>query len=407
MKRTLSAEELAGETGLSIDQLDWLTRIGILRPPEPGRYSPGDGIRAKMLAALLEAGFTQEQIERATSENKFNIHHVDKYVLVEPAPRYRTFSEFSASIGASAPLLPGIYHVLGLPEPDPDSMIDVMEEALLDQFLNGWRLAGNDETFVRAARLLGEGTRFAVAGWMDLFFEQIAAPARERFFRHEVERFPEEVSRTSTLLVRLLPRLMTWLTQRYVEEIIFGGVVEGFESFLASRGLAPAPRPTPPPSVVFADLTGYTRLTDELGDEVAVRIAGSLQRHAEDIAATNGGRLVKLLGDGAMLLFPEPRRGVEAAVELVGDLTADLDVPAHAGVHVGPVIERDRDLFGRTVNLAARVAGKAGPGEVIVSEAVVRASEGAPFEFEPVDRAVLKGFAEPVQLFKVSAPGRG
>src|SRR6266508_4329557 len=104
----------------------------------------------------------------------------------------------------------------------------------------------------------------------------------------------------------------------------------------------------------------------------------------------------------AMLYFAEPRRGVEAALELVHALTTDLDVPAHAGVDAGPVIERHRDLFGRTVNLAARVAARAGPCEIIVREAVVRSAGDGGFQFEPVDQSELKGFAEPVQLFRVS-----
>ena len=77
-------------------------------------------------------------------------------------------------------------------------------------------------------------------------------------------------------------------------------------------------------------------------------------------------------------------------------------MPAHAGVHAGPVIERDRDLFGRTVNMAARVAGAAGPGEVIVTETVVRAMGDGGLRFEPVDRTDLKGFAEPVPLFRIT-----
>jgi adenylate cyclase len=402
MKTTTSASELSEETGLPLDRLDWLTHIGLLKPPEPGRFSRGDAIRAKMMKALLDAGFSREQIEWAVSEGNLDLHHVDKYVLVDSGPRYRTFAEFSASTGTNAHLLPALFHVLGLSEPDPSSRIDVLEEALLDQFLRVWQLAGNDEAFIRAARLAGEGTRFAVAGWMDLFLEQVAGPARERFLRQEVEHFPPEVARASTLLARLLPKLMVWLTQRYLEQIIFGGIVDGFEAFLASRGQAPLPQPAAPPAVVFADLSGYTRLTDERGDETAVRLAEALQRRAEDIAADKGGRLVKLLGDGAMLYFPDPRRGVQAALELVRSFTDDLELSVHAGVHAGPVIERDRDLFGRTVNLAARIAGTAGPGEVIVSEATLRAAGNEGLRYEPLDGAMLKGFPQPVQLFRAS-----
>ena len=101
-----------------------------------------------------------------------------------------------------------MYKVLGLPEPDPSSRIDTYEEALLEQFLRAWSLAGDDETLIRAARLIGQGTRLAANGWLDLFQEEVAAPARMQLLRGEVKTFPPDVAQAGTLLVRLVPRLV-------------------------------------------------------------------------------------------------------------------------------------------------------------------------------------------------------
>ena len=150
----------------------------------------------------------------------------------------------------------------------------------------------------------------------------------------------------------------------------------------------------------LVDVSGYTRLTEERGDEAAVLVAGRLQRSAEAAAAADGGRLVKLLGDGAMLRFPDARRGVTAALRLVGELGVDAGLTAHAGVHAGPIVERDLDLYGRTVNLASRISSAAGPGEVLVSENVVRSIGDDGLRFEPADTARLKGIAEPVALYR-------
>jgi class 3 adenylate cyclase len=157
--------------------------------------------------------------------------------------------------------------------------------------------------------------------------------------------------------------------------------------------------------VVFVDLSGYTRLTEERGDEVAVRFASSLQREAEATATVNDGRLVKLLGDGVMLRFPDAERGLDAAVGMVRALSSQGSLTAHAGVHAGPVIERDLDLFGRTVNLASRLAEAAGPGEVLVTEVVRDAVDRPTIRFEPADGTVLKGIAEPTALFRVVVDG--
>jgi adenylate cyclase len=201
----------------------------------------------------------------------------------------------------------------------------------------------------------------------------------------------------------LLPRLVPWLIQRYIEQIVTSGIADSFEEVLASRGLGPPPQPADPPAVVFVDISGYTDVTEQRGDAVAVRMATTLQHRAEQVAADRGGRVVKLLGDGAMMQFRDAGGGVRAAIDLVRSLSTTLGTTAHAGVHAGPVIERDRDLFGSTVNLAARVSTAAAPGEVLVTEAIRQLADLDPATFEEIDPASLKGVSTPVRLFRVRA----
>ncbi|MGH2765146.1 MAG: adenylate/guanylate cyclase domain-containing protein [Actinomycetota bacterium] len=405
MPQIFSAEKVAAEAGVPSERVDWLTDIGVLKPPEPGAFRFSDIFRVKMIEALLKAGFTSQQIELAIAEGHFRLDWMDEFYPDEPGPRSeRTFAEFSQVAGPRAGLLPTIYEVLGLPKPDPSSPILVHEEELLRRFLEEWRLTQDDETLIRAARLLAEGTRVTALGWAELLVERVAGPARERFLRGEIERFPRDVTLAFATLADLAPRLMEWLTLRYLEQRSVQGIVESFEQFLASRDVV-HPGPAAPPAVVFVDLSGYTRLTEERGDEVAVRLAATLQGEAAAAATTNGGRLVKLLGDGAMLSFPDAERALAAALDLVRALSVEGSLSAHAGVHAGPVVERDLDLFGRTVNLASRIAEVAGPGEVLVSEAVVEAVDDPAWRFERADAAVLKGITDPVVLFRVRDRG--
>jgi adenylate cyclase len=406
--RNFSKDELVARTGVSLERIDWMTDIGILKPVRPATFRFGDVFRVELVAALLKGGFTSRQIEWAVSEGHLNLDRADEYMRSEPGPQSeRTFAEFMSTAGPRGSLLPAVYSVLGLPPPDPSLPIYTDEEERLLQFLEGWRLAGSDETLIRAARLVAEGTRMATVGWVDLLAEQVADPARERLFRGEIERFPDEVRVAFITLLGLQPRMMEWLIQRYLEQRTVAELVEGLEQFAALRGMVPPHRPTAPPAVVFVDLSGYTRLTEERGDDVAVRFAATLQREAEAVAASHGGRLVKLLGDGAMLYLPDAVRGVEAALDLVGALGVDREMAAHAGVHAGPVIERDRDLFGRTVNLAFRIAEAARPGEVLASQAVVDAVKDSTLRFDPADGAELKGIPGPVPLFRATTDGDG
>jgi class 3 adenylate cyclase len=401
--RTLSRTDLCSETGADPQRVEWLTRIGVLHPRTPGAYTTGDVFRVKMMESLLEAGFTTEQIEAAVKEARLNLQHVDRYVFREPGPRSaRTFAEFAAGLGPDAPrLLRGTYQLFGLSEPDADSHLPVDEEDLLRTFLEVWRNGSDPDAPLRAARLLGDGTRTATAGWADLLYEQIARPAAERWLRKEVEEYPREAVNAAADLFNLLPRLSDWLIQRFIEKSVTEGIAESFEEVLASRGLGPQPEPPDPPAVLFVDVSGYTTVTEQRGDDAAVAIATALQHRAGQTAAARGGRVVKLLGDGAMLLFRQARAAVDAAAELVRTLGADLGLPVHAGLHVGRVIERDRDLYGRTVNLASRVANAAGPGEVLVTDAVARVAGLEPERMEEIDPVPLKGVGEPVRLFRI------
>jgi class 3 adenylate cyclase len=173
---------------------------------------------------------------------------------------------------------------------------------------------------------------------------------------------------------------------------------------LEDAGLALA-RPARPPAMVFLDLVGYTRLTEERGDHVAAELVGRLAEIVKSDSARFGGKPVKWLGDGVMFHFPDPRSAVHCSLHLV-DRTPDSGLPpAHVGINAGPVIFRDGDYFGRTVNVAARIAARAGPGEVLVSEDVVAVASGDGLRYERVGPAELKGVSKPVVLHRVTRGG--
>ena len=377
--------------------------LELITPDEEGRFRFGAVLAVKMATALLESGVPAGSIERAATEGMLRFQRTDEYLPYEPGPRSRrTFAEFQASAGPRSRLLPAVYEVLGLPKPDPSAPIHVDEERLLERFLDAWAMTPDVDALMRAARLMAQGTRAAMLGWMDLQDEQLAEPARERLIRGELEEFPDDVRVSFTKASRLAPEMFVWLSARYLEHRSISGIVDGFERFLATRGLAPIPEPPSPPAIVFVDLTGFTRMTSERGDESAVDAAASLQRHADAAATRHGGRLVKLLGDGALLRLSDAAVGLDAALDLVETMSGEGALSSHAGVHAGPVIERDLDVFGQTVNLASRIADAAGPGEVLASEAVAEVAGDGAFGFERVDDADLDGIPDRVTLFRVT-----
>jgi adenylate cyclase len=403
MARTYSLEEIAAEAACPEDRVAWMTRIGLITSDEDGRFTYGDVLTVKMVSALLESGVPASSMERLAADGLLSFRRTDEYLPHEPSRRSdRTFADFQRSAGPRAELLPAIHEVLGLPKPDPATPIHVDEEALFQRFLDAWALSPDDESPIRAARLMAQGARAAMLGWMDLLDEQLVQPVRERLYRGELDEFPDDVRVAFMKATNLAPEMFTWLSARYLEHRSVNAILEGFERFLAARGLAPIPDPAAPPAIVFVDLSGFTRLTHERGDRSAVMAATTLQRHADVVATRHGGRLVKLLGDGAMMRLTDATAGVDAALDLVETMSGEGALSPHAGVHAGPMIERDLDVFGETVNLASRIADAAGPGEVLASEVVMDEAGVGTFAFERTGDVQLKGLPEPVPLFRVS-----
>jgi adenylate cyclase len=158
------------------------------------------------------------------------------------------------------------------------------------------------------------------------------------------------------------------------------------------------------PAMCFLDITGYTRLTSERGDEAAAELASTFSKMVQRTSIQHHGRAVKWLGDGVMFYFAEPGPGVEAALTMVEGVADAGLPPAHVGLHAGPVLFQEGDYFGQTVNVAARIADYARPGEVLVSQAVVEASSDVAAAFTEIGPVELKGVSEATRLHVARRP---
>lgn len=151
-------------------------------------------------------------------------------------------------------------------------------------------------------------------------------------------------------------------------------------------------------AVVFTDLEGFTRWTAKMGDEAASLLLAEHYRTVGPVVRSRGGRVVKRLGDGLLLTFPEPEAAVLAGLELVDSQPEPLRL--RAGVHCGEVFVTRDDLVGHVVNVAARVTESCKGGQVLVTAEVRDATEGslANVAFGPARRRSFKGVAEPVRV---------
>lgn len=159
-------------------------------------------------------------------------------------------------------------------------------------------------------------------------------------------------------------------------------------------------------AIMFTDLAGSTEISSREGDEMAMNVLALHDRIVRDALDAFGGREVKHTGDGIFASFSYVSRAVESAMDIQrrfrqeGDQTSPM-AQVCIGMSAGEPVDQDEDLFGASVNLAARICGHAAPGQILVSSAVRELSVGKPFVFRDRGPIALKGFDDPVRLFEV------
>ena len=155
-------------------------------------------------------------------------------------------------------------------------------------------------------------------------------------------------------------------------------------------------------TIAFVDLAGFTALTDVHGDEAAVDLVDDFTSIATNAASASGAELVKTIGDAVMLAAPTPDRGLDAVRRLFHAAYERDGFPEpRAGLHHGPVVERGGDYFGSTVNLAARVASRAGSGQALVTATLLDAALATEIDVVALGPHQLRNILDPVELWAI------
>ena len=388
-----SRAELAATAGVAPAFIDRICDLGIL--PSRGTYSEGDMRRARILHSLDAAGLPLDAVGEGISRGIVDLGFVDDpaYELFTGLTD-ETFQQVSDRTGIPLEVLSAMREAAGSSPPQPGDRIRILELDALPaidlEIRNGMRPEGIE----RLLRAWGDSLRRMADVEADLWASDVIAPifaAGGNF----AEIGPSTAA-FSNALQPLAAREIIALYRGQQSVAWMRNFFEGFETGLAAVGLyKPIERP---PAIAFLDLSGYTRLTEERGDAAAADLAGRLSRLVNRTSAEHGGKPIKWLGDGVMFHFRDPGPGVLAALEMVeGAADAKLP-PAHVGIHAGPVLFQEGDYFGRTVNVAARIADYARRGEVLVTDEVVAAGGADGVAYEPIGPVELKGLTEAIPL---------
>jgi len=391
-------QEAAERAGIGIDELDRLVDLSIVTPGADDRFTSGQVRQMGMATSLIAAGIPLDGLATAVQNGHFSLAFLD-------APAFERFSVFSGvtfaqlaeRLDVPVELLMLVREAAGSAAPLPGDRIRV-EELPYAEFIEAQVKAGFRPSAIQGLlRVQGDSLRRMAETESAWWGAEVVKPARA------AGKSPDEIlgvdlgDRISVLTERAiigmyhLQQTRAWTTD----------IIRGLEEMLAAAGLHSML--DQPPAMCFLDITGYTRLTQERGDAAAAQLAEQLGRLVQRASVKHGGRPIKWLGDGVMFHFPNPGLGVVAALEMVAGVADAGLPPAHVGLHAGPVIFQDGDYYGQTVNIAARIADYARPGEVLVSQEVVDCSNGTDIAFREIGPVDLKGVGSAVRLFAATS----
>jgi len=395
---SFSEAELAQRARVDPALVGRLVELGILRPGDgEAPYGLGDVRRVRLVAACESAGLSPEGIGAAIAGGRLSLAFLDLLSLAGRPLTGTTYAELCGEQNLPMALVQRVHEASGLGRPQPGDPIHPLDRDLLGSAQLGRMLGLDDGVLIRIARVYGENLRRIAQAEPEFYHDHVEAPLLASGMDERQMR--AAASQLSDQLAEVVQKMLLAIYSRHQERYTIDHLVEHIEAVVTER------RPQRPPAMCFLDLAGYTRLTEERGDRAAAALATSLADLVEQVSLPHGGQPVKWLGDGVMFHFRQPGRAVVAALEMV-ERTPQAGLPlAHVGLHAGPVVFQDGDYFGRTVNLAARIAGHAGPGQVLVSDQVVAECGDGTVAFEPIGPVPLKGVADPVPLHRAARSG--
>jgi len=390
----LTRDEVARRSGVDEQFVDRLVELGIVTSSEAG-FTEGDVRRTRIMHALDAAGMPLEAVGIAIRQGQIDLSFVeDPAYALFAGPTEQTFADVSADTGIPLELLLTVREAMGSAQPAAGDRMRALElevvPAVRLQLANGVRA----EVIERMLRAYGDNLRRMSEVEADWWMSDVIQPVLARGGQADVG---PQTADFANAFGPVGDRMVLALFHGHQSQAWLKNFFEGFEATLARAGLhSPNGRQ---PAICFLDLSGYTRLTEERGDEAAAELAGRLSRLVQRTSARYGGKAVKWLGDGVMFYFRDPGQGVLAALDMIDGAAEDGLPPAHVGLHAGPVLFQEGDYFGRTVNVAARIADYARRGEVLVSDDVVGAAQEEPgVRFDAIGPVELKGMTEAIPL---------
>ena len=391
---TISLSEAARRSGVPETTLKRWASERVL-PVSGGDWTAAAAAQARVIARMRERGYSLREVRDAVRDGRLAFGSVEE--LLPTPTRSHSRAEAAAAVGLEEELIERIMVLLGTPMALADRITDEdigALERMASALHNGFPLVA----LLQLVRVYAQAGRRIAEAEVRLFHLFVHEPMIRDGIPPEV--MAEDMERMASELIPTVAPVLEYIHARYLRFYMEQDVVGHMEADLPLTRSQPN-RVTM--AFCFVDLTGFTRFTEEEGDDEALDL---VERFVETVEATlpADATIVKTIGDEVMIVSSDARLLTEWAV---GFLTLFDERPRpRVGIHFGGAVYRDGDYFGGEVNLTHRVVARALGGEVLVTRSVVDAiGESEYLDLEPIGEVALKGFPEPTELSVACARG--
>ena len=386
---TISLNEAARRAGVSPGTLRRWAEAGVI-PVKDDAWTEATVAQARVVARMRDRGHSLDSLRRAVRDGRLAFGFVEE--LFPSTEETVSIDKAAESTGLEPELIERLMSLLGTPTAREGVLTDQDIEAL--EGLRRVLAAGFPlVALLQLVRVYARALRNIAEAEVRLFHLFVHEP----LIRDGVEPLDmaEEMEGLASDLLPLTMPLMEYIHTRYlrfyIEQDVVGHMEEQFGDDPSLGRVSMA--------FCFVDITGFTRYTEEEGDEEALDL---VERFVETVEETlpSEATIVKTIGDEVMIVSPDPVMLTEWAVGFLG-LFGERPQP-RVGIHFGEAVYRDGDYFGGDVNLAHRVVARAVGGEVLVTREVGDVIGDSDYlDFEPIGMVDLKGVSKPTELFVV------
>jgi adenylate cyclase len=327
-------------------------------PPELDPAALGDNAAQAVRVMLLDLGCTAEELAQAEREGTLPLLAVER--LMVPAAATYDLAGVSERTGLAVDQVRQLWRTLGYPVPRPDEV--AFTEADVEILTEVGQLLAGDvasaDLVLQMSRVIGSSMARIASSQVDVISSRVAGTPRSAAVA-DAALTDDQIVVSASALLPIVPSVLTATWRRHLQAAIRRrlSIAEAGQGQLAVVG--------------FADLVGFTALSQQVGDDELAAIVEQFEQLAFDVVTAHGGRVVKMIGDEVMFTVDSPVAAAEIGLALAeGTRGADELSDLRVGLAHGPLLEREGDLYGPVVNLASRITAIAFPGSIVVGEAM-------------------------------------